>query len=445
MMRATGASMAWLAWSAAPVGAQDLPILPPEAAPVEAAPVEAVPPIQPAPSENERDQVIEERLRSIFDQVEELDGVQATAVSGVVHLVGTAPTAEAIERAGELAGRIEGVVFVDNDIQQPDEVRDRLAPAAARLRELGREIVSFLPLLAIGLAVLAAFWGLSRWVRRSDWLIAWMVRRPLLRDVVQQFVSTAILLLGALLALEVVQATALVGAMLGAAGLVGLALGFAFRDIAENYLASILLGVRRPFGANDVVRIGEHEGMVNRLTMRDTILLTFDGNHIRLPNSMVFKSVVINYSANPLRRFEVRIGVGPDQDLGRAQSVGTEALVHTPGVAATPPAAGFVDRLRESSIELVFFGWVNQRDFDWFKVRSEAHRSVKVAFDEAGIDVPPPIYRVMVAQTEREVRPSPEQTSQKQTHQVAADSYLEDQLARDRRISPEENLLDPPA
>lgn len=88
------------------------------------------------------------------------------------------------------------------------------------------------------------------------------------------------------MALDLLEATALVGAVAGTAGLAGLALGFAFKDIVENYLAGLLLAFQRPFDKNDHVTVEDHAGKVVRLTPRETILMTMDGNHVRVPNAV---------------------------------------------------------------------------------------------------------------------------------------------------------------
>src|SRR5690606_6551142 len=95
------------------------------------------------------------------------------------------------------------------------------------------------------------------------------------------------------LALDLVGWTAAAGAVLGSAGVVGLVLGFAFKDIAENYIAGVLLSLRRPFAPGDHVRIDAHEGKIVALTSRATMMMTLDGNELRLPNALVFKAVIM--------------------------------------------------------------------------------------------------------------------------------------------------------
>ena len=236
----------------------------------------------------DQDRRIAERLRVTFAGVEALSGVRVAVNAGVVRLVGEVPTAAARELAGQLARQIEGVALVENEIQLVQDVGRRLELAWENLGQRLYGLVGALPLLAVAALILLLFWYLGRLVAG----LAWPYRRidnAFLRDTARQLVRLALLITGALLALELLDATALVAALLGTAGLVGLVLGFAFRDLAENAIASLLLSLRQPFAPNDLVSIEGREGHVVRLTSRATVLLTVEGNHVRIPNATVYK------------------------------------------------------------------------------------------------------------------------------------------------------------
>ena len=104
------------------------------------------------------------------------------------------------------------------------------------------------------------------------------------------------------------------------------------RDTVENYIASILLSLRNPFEVNDLVNIDGNEGNVVRLTTRATILISPDGNHIRIPNSTVFKAVIVNFTRNAERRFQFDVGIDTQQDLLEAQALALQALSSIEGV-----------------------------------------------------------------------------------------------------------------
>jgi small-conductance mechanosensitive channel len=197
-----------------------------------------------------------------------------------------------------------------------------------------------------------------------------------------------VLILGVYLVLRVSGLTRLAITVLGGTGLFGLVVGIAFRDIAENYLASILISVRRPFQIGDLIQVAEHWGIVQAVTTRGTLMITFEGNHIHIPNSIIYKSIVNNYTANPNLRLEFTIGIGYDDAIPLAQEVGVRVLREHPAVLADPEPLVLVEELATSTVVLKLLFWVDVREHSMFKVRSAVIRLVKRAFQDAGISLP---------------------------------------------------------
>jgi small-conductance mechanosensitive channel len=385
------------------------------------------------------DQRIRKTLMNLLQRIEDLREVEVAVEGGIAQLGGEAATNRAITQARELAERTEGVNFVINNISETQEVSGRLAPALERMSERLTWLLKELPIIVMALAVLGFFIWLARFLTRFDAPFALFSRKKLVQGIVKQIFSTILVLLGILAALEILDATEFVGAVVGAAGLIGLALGFAFRDIAENYLASVFMGLRQPFSTNDIVRIDEHEGRVLRLTTRDTILLSYEGNHIRLPNSMVYKSVMTNYTRNPDRRLDFVVGVGVEENLARAQEIGIAALRDTPGISADPPPAALVEEFGEFAMNLRFMAWINQAEHDWLTTRSEALRSVKRALDENSVEMPFPTYE----QRERSAHRLEEEKEAPPRHQkVVLDENIQETVKEENQDSREENLLE---
>ncbi|MEO6064911.1 MAG: mechanosensitive ion channel family protein [Lysobacterales bacterium] len=272
-----------------------------------------------------------------------------------------------------------------------------LSPAFERLRGESEALMAALPMFMLALLVLWLAWVGGRWLSRRALLVRLASKRnPFLRELAATTVRWVVLLLGVVIALEILDATAMVGAVLGTAGVLGVALGFAFKDILENYLAGILMSLRQPFAPRDHVVIGGNEGFVVALNSRATILMTLDGNHLRLPNALVFRSVTLNYTRNPSRRFEFDIGIGVNDDLVRAQEIGIREMRAVAGVIGTPPPRAFITALGDSNVQVRFHGWVDQRENDFQLVRGEAIRRVKTVLESAGMDLPEPIYRVQL-------------------------------------------------
>jgi small-conductance mechanosensitive channel len=282
-----------------------------------------------------------------------------------------------------------------------------------KLADLWTDFLAFLPLLGVAFVVFVLFVWLGRVAGRWERPYRRLSRNRFVQDLLRQGARSAVLFLGVLVALEILGATGAAAAVLGTAGVLGLAVGFAFKDLVENYIAGVLLSLRQPFEPNDHVVIDGREGKVLRLTSRAAILMTLDGNHLRIPNAAVFKGVILNYSRNPRRRFEFAVGVGSGEDLGAALRLGIETLAGVPGVLADPEPWAQIEALGDSSVTVRFYAWIDQRESSFPHVRTEALRRVKEALEGAGMDLPEPIYRVRMeappaGRPERPVRAEPE-------------------------------------
>ena len=316
-----------------------------------------------------------------------------------------------------------------------------------RLLDEAYRLIAALPLLAFALIVVWLGWAIGGWLSRRKLIDRIAQRNPFLRDLARTTARWAATGAGVLVALEVMDATALVGAVLGTAGVLGVALGFAFKDTLENYLAGLLMSLRQPFSPRDHVVIDGNEGVVVAMTSRATILMTPDGNHLRLPNALVFRSVTLNYTRNPSRRFEFDVGIGVGEDLVQAQQIGVDELRQLDGVMAKPPPRAYIAALGDSNVQLRFHGWVDQRTHDFLLVKSEAIRMVKLALEAAGMDMPEPIYRVQITERTGEApappaAPAPVRAGVVDTRAI---TDLDEQITEDTSAHAPQDLLDPTA
>lgn len=254
------------------------------------------------------DEAIQRRIGDVLSRIEELSDVRVTVVNGVVTLSGTELRPRLREKLTALVSRFDGVVYVDDRLEGAVTVEKRVTPALSKIQRYAREAMRLSPLLLVAFAVVATAGLLARLL--GHWQTPWRLLgfAPMARDMAQRLSATVIFLVGVFVALDLLETTALVGAVLGVAGVTGLAIGFAFRDIAENYIAGVLLSVRHRFAIGDHLLIQQHEGKVLRMTSRELMLMTLDGNHLSIPNSTVFKSIVCNLHAKsaPTLRFRRR-------------------------------------------------------------------------------------------------------------------------------------------
>ncbi len=380
---------------------------------------------------DDTDEALAAQIRTILATVDELGDVRVTVGSGVVHLRGSTAYRDAKDHAVEIASELDGVLYVDDDVVIDTNVWRELRASWRGLVARSAELVGELPRFGVGLLVLALAVLLARGASRWRLIGRAFSENSLVQNVARRLISMFVLALGSVLALDVMGATALVGAVLGTAGIVGLALGFAFKDIAENYLAGILLAVSRPFAPKDHVLLGAFEGKVIRLTARETILMTLDGNHVQIPNATVFSQAVLNYSRNPLRRFDFTVGIGNDEDLAAAQKLAFEALGAMEGVMKDPCQFTRLDAFDDSSMSLHVYGWVDQTHYDFGMVKSEAIRQVKRTLDEHGVDLPNPITQVLVQYVEPKARKSDVSESSVPAQDLSVDRVIEKQINAD--------------
>ncbi|MDQ8192178.1 mechanosensitive ion channel family protein [Roseibacillus persicicus] len=393
------------------------------------------------------DEKIQTRLESIFGELEGLKEVEVSVKYGIVTLRGSVPNGEAANEAVALTEHTKGVVYVRNQLEDSALISSRLEPAKEKATKLGREVVRKLPLILIAAVAFALFWLLAKWFgMRENWFRKWGMHE-LSAKLLARTGKLVIIALGILIVLEILDATAVAGAVLGVAGVAGIALGFAFRNIVENYLAGILLGLRNPFNTGDAISVEDYSGKVVRLTSRDTVLMTPDGNHIRLPNSLLMTSPLTNFSRNALRRFEFAIGVSVELDLNSVRELGLSALQEVKGILTDPAPLIVIEELGDSTVNMRFFAWIDQRESDYLKTKSEAIRRVKVAFDDNDVEMPEPIYRVVM---KRDSAPSKEPTnrpviestpSADEEQDTAVDKTIDKQLQEELSQDDEANLL----
>jgi small-conductance mechanosensitive channel len=176
--------------------------------------------------------------------------------------------------------------------------------------------------------------------------------------------------------------------VVGGTGLLGLAVGIAFRDITENFLASIFLSMQRPFEPADLIEVAGVTGYVQQLNMRTTVLMNLDGNLVQIPNATVYKANIRNYTTNPNRREVVSVGIGYDDVVSEAQELARRVLESHPAVLNDPEPAVLVDSLGASTVNLRIYFWLDGRTNSWLKVRSSVLRLIKREFQQNGISMP---------------------------------------------------------
>jgi small-conductance mechanosensitive channel len=230
-------------------------------------------------------------------------------------------------------------------------------------------------------------------------VLAVILRRVLVRAIdregnrhvgrtVGRFLSVVVAGVGALYALDLLGVQ--VGPLLGALGVGGIAIAFAAQDILQNFIAGVMLQVRHPFRVGEQIGSGEYEGVVDDVNLRTTVISTYDGLIVYLPNAEVLKQAIVNYTRTPFSRTSLTVGLAYDTDLERARQVLLDACRATEEVQQTPPPEVWVEEFGDSSINLAVRYWHHADIASRWRVRSAVAMSIKTALDRAGMTIPFP-------------------------------------------------------
>lgn len=267
---------------------------------------------------------------------------------------------------------------------------DSVQPLVDKLRALGEGFFWILPDLAIAAVVFAAIavaaHGASRGVRHV------LLRRDRhdLGVLMGGFVRWALLVVGALVAATIVFPSIKPADLLATLGVGSIAIGFAFKDILQNWLSGLLILYNRPFIRGDQIVSGEFEGTVEHVEPRATLIRTYDGQRVVIPNADIYTRAVVVRTAFQNRRSEADVGIGYGDDIARACDVIVEALAAVPGVEADPPPEAFAWELAGSSVVIRARWWSRPERRELVAVRGRAVAAIKQALDRAAIDMPFP-------------------------------------------------------
>ncbi|AWG23715.1 mechanosensitive ion channel protein MscS [Flavobacterium faecale] len=183
-----------------------------------------------------------------------------------------------------------------------------------------------------------------------------------------------------------------VTSILAGAGILGLALAFAFQDIATNFMSGIFISFRKPLKVGDIVQIKDYMGKVKSINLRDTVVETFQGKTVIIPNKEVFQNPIENYTILQKRRFDLNVGVSYGDDLEKVREITLRAVSDIEELTKEDKVSVFFNEFGDSSVNLTVRMWVNTPEQSVYnKVGSEAIIKIKKAYDANDIMIPFPI------------------------------------------------------
>lgn len=335
------------------------------------------------------DQAIQRRIKNILVKSGWFENVSVEVREGIVILSGVTSDAAYKRWAESVAHQTVDVVAVVNRIAIASEGEWDFTPALDVSAQLWRKFVASLPLIALSLLILLITWFVSRTFRRTlDSMFERRIASSMLRSIVARVLALPVVLLGLYLVLAVTGLGRLAATILGGTGILGLVIGIAFRDITENFLASILISIQRPFRLGDHIKVLEFDGFVQAVTTRGTILMSLDGNHVQIPNATIYKQAIINYTANPNMALAFEVGIGYDCSISFAQNIAMKVLREHPAVLAIPEPLVLTELLGASTITMKVIFWVDGTQHSVIKVKSAIMRMIKSAYMSNNISMP---------------------------------------------------------
>ena len=260
-----------------------------------------------------------------------------------------------------------------------------------QLQDMGEGFVESLPSLAIAIFIVFLTWIVARFgARISDMIVGRTELRASLKTLIDTLVKLGIWLAGLFIAAIVVMPGLTAASLLAGLGIGAVAIGFAFQDIFENFLAGVLIMLREKMRIGDVIECEGITGKVEHITLRETHVRKLSGELTVVPNSILFKNPVEILTDDSQRRHEVVVGVSYDTKLDRAAEVIRQAVEDVEDVLASKGIDIFAQEFNSSSVDFLVRWWAGSTPRDGWESKDKVVRAVKAALDEAGIEIPFP-------------------------------------------------------
>ena len=260
-----------------------------------------------------------------------------------------------------------------------------------------------LPKIILAVGVLAVAFLVAR---KTKNLIEKKTRKrlddPLLARFIAKVFQWGIIVLGLAVAMHLVELGGIARGLLTSAGITGVVLGFAFRDIGENFLAGVLLAFSRPFNVGDTVESDSIKGVVKTLDLRNTHIRSFDGKDIYIPNAMILKNPLLNYTKDGLLRFDFVVGIDQGDDADKARDRIMDEMKGIEGILTDPPPFVTIEELGKSSVNLKVHYWVDMFVYrgSALELKTVVINRIKEALMKQGFSLPADIQELKIYRKE---------------------------------------------
>lgn len=260
------------------------------------------------------------------------------------------------------------------------------------------DFIILLPKLFVGLLIVFLFSTISRFIRKKFInFVNDKAEDKLLINFFDSMIQIAITIMSLLLFLYVIGMSGLAGSILGAATISSVVIGFAFKDIAENFLAGVILAFNRPFRIGDTVQINNVEGIIVEMSLRDTHIKTADGKDVYIPNGQIIKNPLYNYTIDGFYRRNFTIGLDYDTDIDQARKIIEQTAIQVPGVldkGKSPQT--LIKEFGSSTIIIDVRFWIDtfQKNHSIAEIQSQVMKHVLKNLSSSGINLPGDIIEI---------------------------------------------------
>lgn len=348
------------------------------------------------------DDAIQKRIYGIIAASGRIADLNVEVKQGLVFLSGNTPNGSHSQWAESLARKTEDVNAVINDIEVVDvvDLSTTISTVRNSLTDLWKQFVRQSPLIVAAVLILCLTALIAKLLRSFGHRLLDSRKnlRANLADLLVTLLSLGVWIVGFLSAAVVAFPGMTPAKALTVLGLGSVAIGFAFKDIFENFFAGILILWRYPFDRDDMVAVDDVSGRVQSITLRNTLIERTDGELVVVPNATIFKSNVEVLTHRKFRRVRVVCGVAYDTPLDEVADVVTKAIESCETPEHSKPIQVFAQTFNASSIDFEIAWWTRPGPLDIRKSRDEVIRAVKRALDDAGIEIPFPIRTILQPQ-----------------------------------------------
>ena len=276
-------------------------------------------------------------------------------------------------------------------------MKSAVSTAWAKIQGMVDGLIIMLPNIVLAFIVFAIFFFVARLIKSAVKRFSRKYRQAHnLGLVLGRLTQGTIILVGLFVALSIVIPSFKAGELVQLLGISGVAVGFAFRDILQNFLAGILILLTEPFKIGDQIVVDNFEATVEDIETRATTIKTYDGRRIVIPNSNLFNKAVTVNTAFDYRRLEYDIGIGYGDDIDRAKQLILEAMHSVDGVLKEPPPDALVVDLAGSSVNIRARWWMNPPlRAETLNVQDKVLTAIKNKLSANGIDLPYPTRQIL--------------------------------------------------